>query len=107
MPITRTFRDTVLARAQRDARFRSAMLTEAINALLSGDLDTGKAMLRDYVNATVTFDVTSTNGAPASSIVWPLGGCPPTSGASPFIARCTITLPTGTSGTEISVTTRF
>lgn len=57
--------------------------------------------------ATVTFEVTSTNGAPASSIVWPLGGCPPTSGASPFIARCTITLPTGTSGTEISVTTRF
>ena len=42
---------------QRDTRFRSAMLTEAINELLSGDLDIGRAMLRDYVNATVTFDV--------------------------------------------------
>ena len=56
MPMTRKFRKTVWARAQSDARFRAAMLTEAINALLAGDLDTGKAMLRDYVNATVTFD---------------------------------------------------
>ncbi len=56
MPITRKFRKTVWTRAQSDARFRAAMLTEAINDLLAGDLDTGKAMLRDYVNATVTFD---------------------------------------------------
>jgi DNA-binding phage protein len=56
MPITRKFRDTVWTRAQSDARFRTAMLSEAINELLAGDLDTGKAMLRDYVNATITFD---------------------------------------------------
>ena len=56
MPITRKFRDTVWTRAQSDARFRAAMLTEAINELLAGDLDTGKAMLRDYVNASITFD---------------------------------------------------
>ena len=56
MPITRKFRETVWARAQDDARFRAAMLSEAINGLLAGDLDTGKAMLRDYVNATITFD---------------------------------------------------
>lgn len=56
MPITRKFRDTVWTRAQSDARFRTAMLTEAINELLAGDLDTGKAMLRDYVNASITFD---------------------------------------------------
>lgn len=56
MPITRKFRETVWARAQGDARFRAAMLSEAINGLLAGDLDTGKAMLRDYVNATITFD---------------------------------------------------
>lgn len=56
MPITRKFRKTVWTRAQSDARFRAAMLTEALNNLLAGDLDTGKAMLRDYVNATVTFD---------------------------------------------------
>lgn len=56
MPKTRKFRDTVWTRAQTDSRFRAAMLTEAINELLSGGLDVGKAMLRDYVNATITFD---------------------------------------------------
>lgn len=56
MPITRKFRDTIWARAQGDARFRAAMLIEAINELLTGDLDSGKAMLRDYVNASITFD---------------------------------------------------
>lgn len=55
MPITRKFRDTVWARAQSDERFRATMLTEALNELLAGDLDTGKAMLRDYVNASITF----------------------------------------------------
>jgi len=57
MPITRKFRQTILARAQSDRRFREALLTEAINELLAGDLQAGKAMLRDYVNATITFDV--------------------------------------------------
>jgi len=56
MPITRKFRETVWARAQDDTRFREAMLTEAINELLAGDLEAGKAMLRDYINATITFD---------------------------------------------------
>ncbi|HLE42137.1 MAG TPA: transcriptional regulator [Nitrospirota bacterium] len=31
------------------------MLTEAVNELLAGDLEAGKAMLRDYINATITF----------------------------------------------------
>ena len=57
MPITRDFRATVWTRAQKDARYRSAMLTEAINELLTGDLGAGKAMLRDYVNATITSKV--------------------------------------------------
>jgi len=56
MPITRKFKETVWKRAQSDARFRAALLTESINGLLSGELDTGKAMLRDYINATITFE---------------------------------------------------
>lgn len=56
MAITKHFRETVLARAQSDRRYREAMLTEAINELLGGDLEVGKAMLRDYVNATITFE---------------------------------------------------
>ena len=56
MTITREFRETILSRARKDRRFREAMLTEAVNELLAGDLEAGKSMLRDYVNATITFD---------------------------------------------------
>lgn len=56
MALTRDFKTTILARAQRDARFRQALFTEAINAFLAGDMITGKAILRDLVNATVGFE---------------------------------------------------
>lgn len=56
MALTRQFRETVQQRAQADVRFRRALLTEAVNELLAGDLATGKALLRDYVNATVGFE---------------------------------------------------
>ncbi len=56
MGLTRDFKETVLARAQRDARFREALFTEALNAYLAGDTATGKAILRDLVNATVGFE---------------------------------------------------
>ncbi len=55
MPLTRKFRATILSRAASDAAFRRQMLTEAVNELLVGDFDAGKAMLRDYINATITF----------------------------------------------------
>lgn len=56
MPLTRDFKLTVRARAQRDRRFREALFTEAINAYLAGDTAEGKAILRDLVNATVGFE---------------------------------------------------
>ena len=56
MALTRHFRETVQARAQRDGRFRRALLEEAVNEILVGDLATGRAILRDYVNATIGFD---------------------------------------------------
>jgi len=56
MPVTRTFRITIMERAARDVRFRQHLLTEAINQLLVGDLPAGKAMLRDYINATISFE---------------------------------------------------
>ena len=55
MPLTRSFKDTVQARARRDAEFREALLQEAVECLLSGDLDAGKIVLRDYINATIGF----------------------------------------------------
>lgn len=56
MPLTKDFRETVLARAANDADFRRGLFGEAVEALLSDDIETGKVLLRDYVNATVGFE---------------------------------------------------
>jgi hypothetical protein len=56
MPLTREFKETVQARARRDPAFRAALLQEAIDCMLAGDTETGKMVLRDYINATVGFD---------------------------------------------------
>ena len=55
MPRTGDFRETVLARARRDPEFREGLLNEGIGALLSGEVDVGKALLRDYINAAIGF----------------------------------------------------
>ena len=67
MALTRDFRLTVAARAQRDPKFRQALFTEAINAYLAGDTQTGKAVLRDLVNATVGFEGLAAIQAPRIS----------------------------------------
>jgi len=56
MTITRDFKETIKARAQADPAFRSALLSEAIEVLLADDLQTGKSVLRDYINATIGFE---------------------------------------------------
>lgn len=56
MVLTRDFRKTVQARAKRDPAYREAMLTEAVDSFLSGDVEVGKTMLRDYINATIGFE---------------------------------------------------
>ncbi len=56
MALTRAFKDTVKDRAIRDPEFRVGLLKEAVEALLRGNLDEGKILLRDYVNATVGFE---------------------------------------------------
>jgi hypothetical protein len=55
MPLTHDFKETIRARAQREPKFRRALLREAVESYLTGDLDTGKSVLRDYVNATIGF----------------------------------------------------
>jgi DNA-binding phage protein len=56
MPLTRAFRETVLEDMKRNPGFREAMLREGIDALLSDDLELGKSILRDYINATIGFE---------------------------------------------------
>lgn len=56
MPLTRRFKETVQERVQRDPAYRAALLREGVQCLLAGDIDTGKAILRDYINATIGFE---------------------------------------------------
>jgi DNA-binding phage protein len=70
MPLTRSFKETVKARVQRDTAFRDALLTEGIDALLAGDVDTGKAIIRDYINATIGFEtLAEQTGTPSKSLM--------------------------------------
>ena len=55
MPLTRDFKETIRARIERDPGFREALLEEGVECLLAGDVETGKAVLRDYINATIGF----------------------------------------------------
>ena len=56
MALTRDFKETVLVRAKRDPAFREGLLKEGVECLLAGDVETGKVVLRDYINATVGFE---------------------------------------------------
>lgn len=70
MALTRSFKEIVQARVQRDPAFRQALLAEGVNALLGGDVDAGKAVLRDYINATVGFGALATaTGTPVKSLM--------------------------------------
>jgi hypothetical protein len=74
MPLTREFKETVQARLRSDRKYRKALLREGIECLLAGDLDTGKAILRDYINATIGFDELSRRTKrPAKSLMRMLG----------------------------------
>ena len=70
MPLTKSFNATVRERATRDPRFRAALFGEAVQALLGGDLDTAKAALRAYVNATIGFEkLAAATGTPIKSLM--------------------------------------
>jgi DNA-binding phage protein len=70
MALTRSFKETVQARAKRDRAFRAALLSEGVEVLLQGDLDAGKALLRDYINATIGFEALAERSAiPAKSLM--------------------------------------
>ena len=46
---------TIRERLERDPGFREALLEEGVQCLLAGEVDVGKSVLRDYVNATIGF----------------------------------------------------
>lgn len=56
MALTRDFKETVIARAQREPEFAKAIFDEATTLLLNGEAETAKLMLRDLINATIGFE---------------------------------------------------
>jgi hypothetical protein len=56
MARTKSFRDLVQHHVRGDSKFAEGILREGIDAMLSGDLDTGKTIIRDYIKATVGFE---------------------------------------------------
>ena len=70
MTLTRDFKETIKARADRDPEFRQALLAESVGLLLEGDVETGKALLRNYINATVGFEqLAKQTGKPSKSLM--------------------------------------
>jgi DNA-binding phage protein len=54
--ITRSFKDTIQKRIERDDDFATALLDEAISLFLNGEPDLARLVLRDLVNATIGFE---------------------------------------------------
>ena len=52
MPLTKSFKETVQAMMEADQAFADLLFQEAIQAMLAGDLETGKSVLRDYIKPT-------------------------------------------------------
>ncbi|KGD86100.1 transcriptional regulator [Rhizobium sp. YS-1r] len=70
MALTREFKETVKARLDQDPAFRAALLSDAVELLLDGDLDTGKSVLRDFINATIGFEALARKvGMPVKSLM--------------------------------------
>jgi DNA-binding phage protein len=70
MALSRSFKETIKERIDEDPAFRDALLAEGIDALLSGEVDVGKIILRDYINATIGFaKLADATGVPAKSLM--------------------------------------
>jgi hypothetical protein len=54
MALTRSFRETIKEQLANE-KFRREFLREAVANMVAGDLDTAKAVLREYINGTVGF----------------------------------------------------
>jgi hypothetical protein len=55
MALTKSFNETIKSNLQKSAGFRRALLKEAVGCMIAGDVDTGKSVLRKYINGTIGF----------------------------------------------------
>lgn len=69
-PLTGSVRALIDDYIASDPAFREALIHEAIEAMLAGDVETGKIILRDYIKATDGFEkLGRAVGAPAKSLI--------------------------------------
>ena len=70
MALAGSFKDHIKAKIESDPKFRQALFQEAVQTLLSGDVDTARAVLRDFINATVGFPtLAKATGTPPKSLM--------------------------------------
>ncbi len=68
--LTRSFKELVQKRVADDPAFGEALLREGIDAMLAGDVDAGKAVLRDYIKATIGFEkLAEATATPPKSLI--------------------------------------
>ena len=54
--MTRSFTELVYRHVAGEPAFGEALLRAGIDTILAGDIDAGKAILRDYIKATIGFE---------------------------------------------------
>jgi hypothetical protein len=70
MAKSKSFKELVQSHVKADKKFAEALLREGVDAFLSGDVETGKTILRDYIKATVGFEkLGAATGAPPKSLI--------------------------------------
>jgi DNA-binding phage protein len=70
MVLTKSFKEFIKSRIEADPAFRQALFQEAVQTLISGDADTARAVLRDYINATIGFAaLAKATGTPPKSLM--------------------------------------
>lgn len=70
MALTKSFKETVAARIQRDKAFRKELLREGVECLVQGELDEAKIILRDFIHATLGFAaLANATGIPVKSLM--------------------------------------
>ena len=55
-PLTRSYKETVIARIKCDPIFREMTLKGGVEFLFGDEPGVGKILLRDYINGTIGFD---------------------------------------------------
>ena len=69
-PIGRSFSEIVQERAGRDPAFAGALLEEAVECLLAGDLPTARSLIRDVIKGSMGYaELSRCTGTPEKSLV--------------------------------------